>query len=127
MADITLAETLRKAAALMRERAEKATPGPWVPRGEGPDCWFVCSVTHGLVSTGVHEDPAVSDLVLTERDQRDAEHMAGMDPIVAVVVAEWLAAEARMTDLRGNSSEGHAFLAVTVARAYLREARNGAS
>lgn len=54
-------------------------------------------------------------------DHADADHIAGMDPVVALAVAEWLDHEAHMAGLRGNSPEGQTFHALKVARAYLGE------
>lgn len=69
-------ESLRAAAALMRERAEAATGGPWVKRRD---------------STGEHvytagERHFVAD-VYTREDMR---HIASWHPAVALAVADWL-------------------------------------
>lgn len=73
------AETLRRAASLMRERAEKATPGPWRVSG------------HDVVND--YEQVAETWLKV------DAEHIAGMHRGVALAVADWLDREADGQDL----------------------------
>lgn len=115
----TPAETLRRAAKLMRERAEAATPGPWFTRGDGD--WYVCSNAFGLVSTGIHDEPGMGHLVNIERDGRDAEHVASWHPGTALAVARWL------ESLDGIEWSEHAAAteelthALKIARAYLGE------
>lgn len=71
------AEVLREAAALMRARAEAATPSPW-------------QIRHGQYVTTNSIPPA-----LIGCDERpDAEHIASWHPAVALAVADWLDAEA---------------------------------
>lgn len=86
------ADVLRRAAGLMRERAEAATRTRWlVPRGgtgidageydtvvgRGPvDCMAYC---YGGTST-----------IEGDRLEQDQAHIAGMDPTVALAVADWL-------------------------------------
>jgi len=76
----------------MRERAGRATQGTWRARQVDGD-WYVCSDPLGQVATGINEDPSVPDHLLVERDQGDAEHVAGMDPDFAAAVADWLERE----------------------------------
>lgn len=115
----TPAETLRRAAKLMRENAEAATAGPWQAHGQNDD-WYVSSATFGLVSTGIHEDPSAGDHALIERDRRDAEHIASMHPGVALTVAEWMEEAAERTDnpFGAKTLIAHA---LKVARTYLGE------
>src|SRR5450755_4470191 len=85
----TSAETRRRAAHLMRERAMEATPGPW----EHDDAEVIAdqeSVVDGL-------NPA------------NAVHIAGMHPGVALALADWLDAEARDDEVRAFLAEarGH--------------------
>src|SRR5450755_3104959 len=105
----TSAETRRRAAHLMRERAMEATPGPW----EHDDAEVIAdqeSVVDGL-------NPA------------NAVHIAGMHPGVALALADWLDAEARDDDARAFLGEalgyevraGRADEGLKVARAYLGE------
>jgi hypothetical protein len=111
------AETLRRAAKLMRERAEAATPGPWHAHED-----YVSSGTFGLVSTGVNEDPSVADHVLVERDHRDAEHMAGMDPLVGLALAVLFDRIAWMVEIDADLTERVGVPeTLAVARAYLGE------
>lgn len=97
------AEALRKAANLMRERAEVATSGPWA------DAWLP-------------EDPdacdgpvvvAAATEVVTEWHvtKPDAEHIASWHPAVALAVADWLTVAS--VDWPENPE------ALAVARAYL--------
>lgn len=97
------AEILRRAAALMRERAEGATPGPWVVREGNVEHYFPSIGEYGALASP--SDP-------------DAQHIASWHPAVALAVARWLEDTAQlMTDGRliydGN--------ALAVARAYLGE------
>lgn len=118
------AETLRKAAKLMRERAGAATPGPWHAHSSGDVCddWFVTSRDYGLVSTGINDGPDDS-LVLVERDQRDAAHIASWHPGAALAVADWLES---LSGIEWIEREPPPFVELThalnVARAYLGEA-----
>lgn len=88
------AELLRRAAALMRERAEAVPP-------EGlQDAWF---------------DADASDLMHLK--QYDREHIASWPPEVALAVADWMDADAGVMerhDLDATVSRAYA-----VARAYL--------
>jgi hypothetical protein len=91
---VSAVEELRAAARLMRERAEKATPGPWQWWGDRsapydgpedpppPDYWRI----------SVGDDLAHVD---TEK-QADAVYVASMHPAVALAVADWLEAEASL-------------------------------
>jgi hypothetical protein len=145
----TPAETLRRAAALMRSRAEAATPGPWerpldvrdknivgaaLPDDEKPRSWEdgiipsymtggylgryagrrerVAVVQCGTLSDGSHS---------RKRNGRDLEHIAGMDPLVGLAVADWLddVAADRNPELPYRVEEH----ALAVARAYLGEAQ----
>ena len=121
----TPAAQLRAAAARLRELANGATPGPWK---------HMCLGSEGCV---VHRDSGT----IRERgpsrgtvarfgwkewkaDHADAVFVAGMDPLVALAVADWLdaAAEtAEYTEVQGAHihPESHA---LKVARAYLGEA-----
>jgi len=112
------AETLRRAASLMRERAEGATPGPW--RAEWLDGTAAMPVDTWAVTPGVAE---------TNRWTRggiNAAHIASWHPAVALAVADWLSDVANRHEASG--AEGgiapvdHPF-ALTVARSYLGGAR----
>jgi hypothetical protein len=65
-----------------REAAAKAaTPGEWYSfcSGHGDD-WYVSSRGYGQVSTGLHSDPDGDEILMIERDRRDAEFIAANDP-----------------------------------------------
>ena len=105
------AETLRRAASLMRERAEGATPGPWTCYGDH------------LVWPS-EQGPAANDPILAmvgEAHEDSAEHIASWHPAVALAVADWLDQAAIHVD--GGSLLHHPMSAraEVVARAYLGE------
>jgi hypothetical protein len=76
-------EEIRRAAALMRERAQAATPGPWDVMQdavlgqhdcEDPNCWlFVADVDHD-----------------DEKGHANQRHIASWHPAVALAVADLL-------------------------------------
>jgi hypothetical protein len=104
------AETLRKAASLMRERAEKATPGPWV---------YDLAYGERFYSVGLDESVLVAPLAHRIARRWDAVHIACMDPAVALAVADWLDITANRWESNPKYSGGPDALAV--ARAYLGE------
>lgn len=117
------AETMRRAAALMRERAKAATPGPWRPVA---GIWGTETFAAVIGSEGVPED-AGTWLMATGRgaasQEADADHASSWHPLVALPVAEWLDEVA---------DDRHACLdawveraAFKVARAYLGQASDG--
>ena len=115
------AEALRRAAALIRERAEAATPAPWLAFTAKKGGGYV----HG-VTTGLDEDYE-SDLFVGST-RGDAIHIASWHPAVALAVAEWLDAEAENPDPCHASTPADCYVrdcsthrALTVARAYLRD------
>lgn len=77
-------EILRRAAALMRERAEAATPGPWsaVPR----------TTTHNVQGHG----RSVVVTPQTRVSMSNTAHIASWHPSVALAVADWLDREATL-------------------------------
>lgn len=81
------AEVLRKAARLMRQRAEIAKPGPWS---------YLCSTGAGTgeaVVTYASHDLESSLTVECGPDggaEFDCEHFASWHPAVAIAVADWL-------------------------------------
>jgi hypothetical protein len=125
------AETLRRAAALMRERAEDAV----LATGEG--AWRVVGVgwvdPHGStytvkrgIQTGVCEALA----------EEQAEHIASWHPAVALAVADWLDSAARAQELLDDARKSQTVFggppvmlhhpgwdnALAAARAYLGDA-----
>lgn len=125
------ADVLRRAAALMRERAEAATPGPWTTVPGAVNVWHFpesgtpIAVAHGLTVRGM------------KLGQSDAKHIAGMHPAVALAVAVWLDEVAHTWELVAAANEDGYSLdwdgypikfeettdshALTVARSYLGE------
>lgn len=109
-------ETLRKAAALMRERAQAATQGRWETHGDG---W--------PGSTSWVRSDSGEEVVFSEyyrpTDGPDGVHIASWDPTVALLVADGLEAHAdtveAMSQFAGGPVPARPWLAV--ARAYLRE------
>jgi len=100
------AETMRRAAARMRERAEAASClgmsiSPW-RTGEPYDCRCCEEVTDATGS------------LIAKVDDRQSEHIASWHPAVALAVAEWLDAAADAWDERVEWDE-----ALLVAMAYL--------
>ena len=106
----TEAETLRRAAALMRERAEAATPGPWSNR-RGPGEHIVR-----------HDSGAPLANTNTRADRR---HIASWHPVVALAVADWMEALVRAVERSGVAHYPEPAsihdAALAVARAYLGE------
>ena len=100
------AELLREAAALMRERADAATPGPW----------FVATTLDGT-SLAVCRQKGLS-LVADRPTDPDAAHIASWHPEVAKAVADLLDAFAGDDWSLGVPSL-EATHALAVARAYL--------
>jgi len=77
------AETLRRAASLMRERVADATPGPWLAFRANKGLHAVYGVTTDT-ATDYESDVSVGIKV------EDAEHIASWHPAVALAVANWL-------------------------------------
>ncbi len=103
------AEILRRAAALMRERAEAAPPGPWQLDDEE---WADYRTAYGQEADG----QAV--LVASRMDDGVAEHIASWHPVVTLAVADWLEdAAAYVAAYRGYTHAEDTPL--RVARAYL--------
>jgi hypothetical protein len=75
-----------RAAALLRERAEPATRGPWRAREEHGN-WYVMSDPDGQVTTGINEEPSLPEFLMIERDRQDAEYIATVHPLAGVALA----------------------------------------
>src|ERR1700761_1298240 len=88
----SMTDRLRKAAQVLRERAEKATPGPW---------------TEGKIIYGQVIAPDPDDdrglLVSDSPESRDAQWIATIHPGVGLALADWLHAVAD----RGNVPDPH--------------------
>jgi hypothetical protein len=105
------AEVLREAAALMRERAEYATTGPWTTPEPEDEYWG----PRDVVGPG---EPGFRYLIC-ERAGNDAEHIASWHPAVALAVADWLERCVRLL-ADGRSCYGpEVESALAVANAYL--------
>lgn len=110
------AETLRRAAALMRERTEKLPPSPWYPVEIGRAVatsreWVVDSPSRLVAGNlGLSRDPVAEPM---------AEHIASWHPAVALAVADWLDYAASYAQAGVAPSYTH--YALAVARAYLGE------
>lgn len=84
-------EELRQAAALMRERAEAATPGPWEVLWNAVA--YVDTVADPSDPTG--QTPMQHPEKIADANQVDRAHIASWHPAVALAVADWLEAEAQ--------------------------------
>lgn len=126
MSDVAI---LRRAANLLRDKANAATPGPWSCANEhellGPEAdpaWCISQMKPGYESMSP-TDGYVGDLAEVWCDDRgscpDGEYIALMHPPVALALADWLDDHADafsqevVIDLDGG--------AIDVARAVLRE------
>jgi len=107
------AETLRRAAALMRERANSASDGPWTT---GEYAMSVMSNGSNILNGCCDGDGYT--------DHADAEHIASWHPAVALAVADWLDDEAGKSEWfkRGKPVYPESPLARAVATTYLGEA-----
>jgi hypothetical protein len=100
------AEVLREAAALMRERAEAATPGPWIWDGYHKEMFTGPQVNGCCAGDGWFDH------------WQDAEHIASWHPAVAHAVADLLDRAADDHDATPCPAIAGA---LAVARAYLNE------
>ena len=107
------AEILRRAASLMRERAEAATPGPW--RAEYSKKSGHCVIDDE--STNCLDSVARTTHY---RDSADADHIASWHPAVALLVAAMLEREAEVLDEYADiNHDWPETMSQAVARAYL--------
>lgn len=108
------ADTIRRAADLMRTRAAAATRGPWLSMDGGDR--LVHDPGHDLDPPEYVVDEPMSSAA-------NAEHIAGMDPLVAVAMANVLEQLARSIDECDFYGTPASALALELARTYLgREA-----
>lgn len=106
------ADVLRRAAVLMRSRAEAASTGPYIAAEQVHDQWYGLQTPFAAIGNVF--------------DCHDAAHIASWHPAVALAVADWLddAAEnvalspALGFDMRIHIATNYA---LAVARAYLGE------
>jgi hypothetical protein len=109
-------EEIRRAAALMRERAQAATPGPWRVGPEGSEGSYL------LPSLGGIRERSRFIGILNGRvqpeDGHNAAHVASWHPVVALAVADWLDGTADATESEPEHYPVD-LQALAVARAYL--------
>lgn len=105
----TPAETIRRAATLMRQRAQAATGSPW---HASPVYSKDASATSGVYSHAHPAGSAESEVVASGRIKpgyggirrgANAEHIASWHPAVALAVAAWLDVE--LADMNGYFEE----------------------
>lgn len=102
-------EILLRAAALIRERASKATPGPW---GAEVTTKMAITVYSTKTDEALYED--------TFGSIPDAEYIASWHPAVALAVANMLEAEAEYDDeCCLNASSERRRYALALAKTYL--------
>ena len=89
------ADILRRAAAVLRERAEAATPGPWeaMEHDSNPGDEGVCLLGAAATVTGSHMIGYFHVLSQAEQEANGA-YAATMHPGVGLAIADWLQLEA---------------------------------
>ena len=80
------ADRLRQAARVLRERAEAATPGPWLTHDEDGDPYIAPPATGALLITAHPLEVA----------RANAAYIATMHPGVGLALADWLEAEGKV-------------------------------
>lgn len=126
MAAETPADLIRRAAALMRQRAEAATDGPW----RAHDTYLSHGGYTATVLSGEGNGTELrawlptfsNETSMTVRNvYPDAEHIASWHPLVGLAVADWLDSwEDFEFEPDSSYAEDHR-AAVKVARVYLAE------
>ena len=125
------AETLRRAAKLLRERAEAVPPAPWevTNPNEGTEYLPLWEVTNDEFNNPTDGDSPGLGVVIDTGGREEADYIALMHPPVALALAEWLEAAAVALDanygaeadlLAEIDDDQTAQHAVIVARAVLR-------
>jgi hypothetical protein len=144
----TPAGTIRRAASLMRKRAEEATPGPWerpldtrhksivgAALPEGEEGRYINGVVPGYLHGGytgryigqrerveVVQCNTWSDGThVRKRNGRDLEYIAAMHPVVALAVAGWLESLAGIEWSETGPTSDELVHALRIARVYLGE------
>jgi hypothetical protein len=108
----TPAETIRRAAALIRERAGGCEPRRWHWKALGEKRYPQRVSSDGNVAL------IAETFISPEHRPYEAEHIASWSPPVALAVAEWLDDAAEAYDAFPGSVPGHS---LRIARAYLGE------
>ncbi len=109
----TPADTIRRAATLMRQRAQAATPGPW----------HIGNAVNPTTPCNIHTFPGAQPIA-DDVGWLDAEHIAAMHPDVAALIADWLAFEAlRLDETAADAAadESRGIYALDISRTYLGE------
>ena len=90
------ADRLREAAKVLRERAERVTPGPWEAfrRGDADGPFGVCAETVGDLDQDVYYGSGRADAI----------YIATMHPGVGLALADWL-------DTAANNAERNGWMA----------------
>ena len=115
MPDTDPAALLREAAALMRDRAAAATPGRWREMHLGSEGCIV--LNDGRLRD--RKRVAMFGAKEWKADHADAEYVAGMQPAVALAVADWLDVAATCGCEEGDDHWQDKSAALAVARVYL--------
>jgi hypothetical protein len=121
---VTPSETMRRAAILMRARANAA-------RSSASGRWIVRNTATGYPQQ-VMEDGAATLVAETytgpQHPPADADHIAAADPVLMLAVADWLEQEAADlaafeagTGSIGEPATGHWAHALGISRLYLRD------
>ena len=125
MSDVDL---IRRAAALMRERAEAATPGPWSQHTAEAAADTVIFAGREWV-TNIENCPSIGEhmrtpggSICTDQALPNGEHIASWHPAVALAVADLLERSARTKFVTFGGGLHVDQDALAVARAYLGEA-----
>jgi hypothetical protein len=107
---VTPVEEIRRATALMRERAEAVALGPWTygANDEDEDEHLVFSAPHFYDDErgryhGARWLATTGDEFMGDESASIAEHIASWHPAVALAVADWLDAEGRVFHRWSNS------------------------
>ena len=132
MTDLTsragrISDAWRRAAALMRARAEAATPGPWHD-GKGGNRYaaLISDKPHPdrVNRRGWEYDEGYGGYLVGESLRAgDRAHIAGLNPLIAVAIADsWDAVADRHDEwVRGQSGQHAGTAVVAAALAYLGE------
>ena len=120
------ADTLRRAAEVLRERAGVATPGPWEPYVLGSEGYDVRGPQTSIPGRRIARSTRVARCGYEEWevDKANAAYIATVDPTVGLALADWLE---RFTISTAEDPETAALFsgevedALAVARAILRE------
>ena len=88
------AEILRRAASLMRERAEAADAGPWTQDSQVRGDTVIFNAEGEWVTNVTSGRTYAENIVTFDHEVANGEHIASWHPAVALAVADWLATEA---------------------------------